>query len=49
MTLDELLSEMIALQAKGHGNLNVITDGEDSILGAEFNDDGEPAVVLVVE
>lgn len=50
MTLNELITTLQGLQAKGYGNLRVITDMEGEVLAAEYNDDdGDAAIVLAVD
>lgn len=48
--LSDLIKELKAIEETRGGDLMVVTDMDQAIEGAEFNEDGgSPACVLVVE
>lgn len=50
MQVNELIAQLQAIEAAHGGDLMVITDMEQGIEAAEFNDEGgSPACVLAVE
>ena len=50
ITISELITELQKVESQYGGDLMVVTDSEDSVLGAEYNDtEGSPAAVIVTE